>query len=87
MLRAHGLPLPRTNIDRGGDKVDCHWPELDLTVELVSYRFHATRKAFEEDVARRRRSGHIAYTYGDVCQRGVTTAAELRAIIESRRAG
>jgi hypothetical protein len=78
LLATHGLPPPRTNIDRRGDKVDCHWPQLDLTVELLSYRFHATRQAFERDVARRRRSGHVAYTYGDVFDRGVATVADLR---------
>ncbi len=78
LLSRHGLPLPRTNIDRHGDKVDCHWPAHDLTVELLSYRFHATRRAFEQDVARRRRSHHLAFTYGDVFERGARTAAELR---------
>lgn len=77
LLRAHGLPLPRTNIDVHGDKVDCHWPHRDLTVELLSFRYHATRHAFENDVARRRRSGHIAYTYGDVYERGEATIADL----------
>jgi hypothetical protein len=47
---------------------------VELTVELVSYRFHASRRAFEQDVARRRRS----FTYGDVFERGTSTAAELR---------
>jgi predicted transcriptional regulator of viral defense system len=78
MLRRHDLPLPRTNVDHAGDKVDCHWPQLGLTVELLSYRFHATRRAFEADVARRRRSNHLAYTYGDVFERDAATAAELR---------
>lgn len=78
LLRAHGVRLPRTNIDVLGDKVDCHWPHCDLTVELLSYRYHATRHAFENDVARRRRSGHIAYTYGDVFERGEATIADLR---------
>lgn len=78
LLRAHGLPEPRTNIDRLGDKVDCHWPQSDLTVELVTYRYHATRQAFESDVARRRRSSHIAYTYGDVTERLAATIADLR---------
>ena len=77
LLREHGLPRPRTNIDRRGDKVDCHWPQYDLTVELLSYRFHASRRAFEDDVARRRRSNHIAFTYGDVFERGARTIAEL----------
>jgi hypothetical protein len=77
LLKHHDLPLPRTNVDHHGDKVDCHWPHHDLTVELLSYSFHATRQAFEQDVARRRRSRHIAYTYGDVFERGEATAAEL----------
>ena len=25
LARAHDLPVPRTNIDVRGDKVDCHW--------------------------------------------------------------
>ncbi len=77
LLRRHGLPLPRTNIEYAGDKVDCHWPRQALTVELLSYRFHASRRAFEDDVARRRRSSHIAYTWGDVFERGDRTVAEL----------
>lgn len=81
LLAAHDLPSPRTNIDHAGDKVDCHWRQLGLTVELLSFRFHATRHAFENDVARRRRSGHVAFTYGDVVDRGPRTAAELRRLL------
>lgn len=78
LLAMHDLPLPRTNISVEEDKVDCHWPDRNLTIELLSYRFHATRRAFEEDVARRRRSSHVAYTWGDVTQRAAATAQELR---------
>lgn len=85
LVRRHGLPAPRTNVDRRGDKVDCHWPQLDLTVELLSYRFHATRQAFETDVARRRRSDHLAFTYGDVVERADRTIAELTAAIADAR--
>ncbi len=81
LLREHGLPLPRTNIDRGGDKVDCHWPSIGLTVELLSYRFHGSRRAFEADVARRRRSNHVAFTYGDVFERAAATARELAPLL------
>jgi hypothetical protein len=77
VCREHGLPLPRTNIDQHGDTVDCHWPDLGLTIELLSYRYHATRHAFELDIARRRRSNHLAYTYGDVTERATQTAAEI----------
>ncbi len=78
LLRKHGLPMPRTNIDRAGDKVDCHWPQLGLTVELMSYRFHGSRQAFEADIARRRRSNHVAFSYGDVFERGDATVKELK---------
>ena len=81
LLQRHDLPLPRTNIDRAGDKVDCHWERPALTIELLSYRFHASRRAFEDDVARRRRSNHIAYTWGDVFERPARTAAELRPLL------
>lgn len=81
LLRDHGLPAPRTNVDHRGDKVDCHWPRLGLTVELVSYRFHASRHAFETDVARRRRSNHLAFTYGDVFERPRQTIAEVVAAL------
>ncbi|MGH2839913.1 MAG: type IV toxin-antitoxin system AbiEi family antitoxin domain-containing protein [Solirubrobacteraceae bacterium] len=77
LLKRHDLPQPRTNIDRHGDKVDCHWPTHNLTIELVSYRYHATRHAFETDIARRRRSHHTAYSWGDIHERGTHTAAEL----------
>jgi hypothetical protein len=83
LLRAHDLPLPRTNIDHNGDKVDCHWPQHGLTIELVSYRYHGSRHAFEQDIARRRRSNHIAYTYGDIFERASRTAAEVARLLRS----
>jgi hypothetical protein len=85
LLDLHGLPIPRTNVDRHGDKVDCHWPEPGLTVELLSYRFHATRDGFEKDVARRRRSQHVAFTWGDVVKRPAPTIAELRQLLSRAR--
>ena len=82
LLRDYRLPPPRTNIDHGGDKVDCHWPAIGLTVELMSYRFHESRRAFEADVARRRRSNHLAFSYGDVFERREATAKELRSLLD-----
>lgn len=81
LLNRHGLPRPRTNIDLAGDKVDCHWPSHGLTIELHSYRFHATRWGYENDNARRRRSRHLPFTWGDVFERGAQTAAELRVLL------
>ena len=81
LLDAHELPRPRTNVDRRGDKVDCHWAERDLTIELVSCRFHGTRYGYETDVTRRRRSRHLAFSYGDVFERGDATAAEIAGLL------
>lgn len=81
LMREHNLPVPRTNIDLDGDKVDCHWPEHGLTVELHSYRFHATRHAFENDIARRRRSSHVPFSWGDVFDRGPRTAVEITQLL------
>jgi hypothetical protein len=82
LLRRSRLPLPRTNIDVKGDKVDCYWPGLDLTVELHSWRYHGTRQAFEQDLARRRRSNHLAFGYGDVFERPQPTVAELEPLLK-----
>jgi hypothetical protein len=49
LLRRHRLPLPQTNRQYGAGYVDCRWPTLRLTVELDSYRFHRTRRAWEQD--------------------------------------
>ena len=87
LVRAHDLPAPRTSMFVRGDKVDCQWEEHGLTVELHSYRFHASRHAFESDLARRRRSSHIAYSYGDVVDRGDATAGELRELLAEAAAG
>lgn len=81
LLTTHDLPLPRTNINLEEHKVDCHWPQFDLTIELLSYRYHATRQAFETDIARQRRTRHLAFTYGDVVERPAATAAELRPLL------
>jgi hypothetical protein len=87
LLRRHNLPLPRTNIDHAGHRVDCHWPAEGLTVELVSYRWHASRRAFEADVTRRRGSNHLAFSYGDICERGRATVAELTFLAGWRTSG
>lgn len=82
LLVRHELAAPRTNIDVAGDKVDCHWPQYGLTIELHGYRFHASRQAFEADLARRRRSRHLAFSWGDVFEREAPTAAEVARALE-----
>ena len=61
LLRAEGLPLPVTNRPAGGRRVDCRWHDHRLTVELDSFRFHNSRRAWERD----RRREREAYARGD----------------------
>jgi very-short-patch-repair endonuclease len=86
LLRANHLPLPLTNIRFGRRRLDCHWPELRLVVELDSYRFHSSRHAWEEDRRRERllraRGDELRrYTWGDVCEAPALMLRELRALL------
>lgn len=54
LVRATGLPEPRTNARVGGFEVDCAWPAERVAVELDGHAFHASRAAFERDRARDR---------------------------------
>ena len=86
MLREHALPLPRVNRKRGTHYVDACWPQQRLTVELDSYRFHRTRRAWEGDrererAARRRGDRFRRYTWRDVIEDPAPTVAELRALL------
>ncbi len=70
LLTEAGLVLPHTNRRVAARRVDCHWPEQQLTVELDSYRYHHSRHAWEQDrgrarEARARGDEFRRYTYGD----------------------
>jgi hypothetical protein len=45
----HGLPKPELNVIVEGYEVDALWRDRDLIVELDSYAFHRSWRAFEED--------------------------------------
>ena len=51
LCKNHNLPLPSQNVAVLGHDVDAYWPP-DLIAELDSWKFHKTRKAFEEDRAK-----------------------------------
>jgi len=57
-LRRHRLPLPRFNdwiaLDPRPYRVDCHWPQRHLIVELDGWEGHSSRSAFQDDRARDR---------------------------------
>jgi Transcriptional regulator, AbiEi antitoxin len=81
------LPLPETNVPAGAHRVDCRWPDHRLTVELDSYRYHNTRRAFEHDrqrerEARARGDEFRRYTWADVSEAPGPMLADLRALLE-----
>jgi very-short-patch-repair endonuclease len=88
VLREAGLPPPQTNRSVGGRYVDCRWPELRLTVELDSYRYHHTRHAWEQDrrrdrEARARGDEFRRFTYSDVVEDRRLMLAELRQLLSA----
>jgi hypothetical protein len=85
-LEAAGLPLPDTNIRVGRHRVDCHWIEYGLTVELVSYQFHNSYYAWDKDHDRERDArsrGHEwrRFTYDDVFVDQTYMLGELRKLL------
>jgi hypothetical protein len=86
LLRANGLELPETNKEHQGRYIDCRWPARHLTVELDSYRYHATRHAWEQDrqrerEARRRGDDFRRFTSGDVFETPEPMLDELRPLL------
>ncbi len=80
------LPAPQTNRLVGGRRVDCRWPDRQLTVELDGYRYHGSRHAWEQDrrrerEARARGDEFRRFTYGDVFEAPRLMLAELRALL------
>jgi very-short-patch-repair endonuclease len=78
--------LPITNKPAGGRRVDCRWAEERLTVELDSYRFHHTRRAWEqgyrrEREARARGDEFRRFTWTDVIEDPEPMLADLRSIL------
>jgi very-short-patch-repair endonuclease len=76
LLHDAGLPLPVTNRLVGSKRVDCRWPELKLTVELDSYRFHNSRYAWEQDHERARQARARGDTFRRYTWRDITEDAE-----------
>ena len=79
-------PPPITNKVAAGGRVDCHWPEHKLIVELDSYQYHSSRHAWEAD-RRRERTARAAgnefrrFTYGDVFEHPRQMRRELTELI------
>jgi hypothetical protein len=85
-LRRNRFPPAQTNRHEAEGYVDCRWPEHRVTVELDSYRFHATRHAWTQDlrrarIARRRGDEHRRYTWADVFEDGAEMLSELAELL------
>jgi very-short-patch-repair endonuclease len=88
LLRKHGLPTPQINVDVCGYRVDAHFPDHSLVVELDGWKRHGTRDRFVED---RRQDFKILlnagiptvrFPYEDVNDAVIT---ELGQLLECRR--
>ena len=56
LVRAAGMPEPRTNVRVAGLEVGAVWMQQRLVVEVDGWTFHRPRAAFERD---RRRDGRL----------------------------
>jgi hypothetical protein len=86
LLRAHGIPMPLTNVLVDGYLVDAYWPEADLVVELDGYEFHNDRETFESDrrkwtTLRAARHGLAVFTFGHVRDDPEWVVATLTALL------
>jgi very-short-patch-repair endonuclease len=61
LCRHHGLPAPRVNLTIAGQEVDFLFADDLLVVETDSWRYHKTRRAFENDRARDARLARAGY--------------------------
>ena len=82
-LKAAGLPLPETNKRTDGRCLDLRWPKERLTVEVLSYRYHHSSHAWENDhvgqrLAFKRGDRWRSFTYRNVMFQLEETIEELR---------
>jgi very-short-patch-repair endonuclease len=93
-LRRHHLPLPRFNdwiaLEPKGYRVDCHWPNVRLIVELDGWQGHSSRSAFQDDRARDRALRVAGYsvihlTWAQLDSEPEAVAADLRALLKPGR--
>lgn len=89
LLRRHGFPPPLFNRREGARYIDCRWPQLALTVELDSYRYHRTRKAWKADLlrereARARGDTFRRFVWDDVFADSRYLVAELTALLHHK---
>ncbi len=87
----HGLPAPRVNTTIHGKEVDFLFEAHRLIVETDSWRYHRTRRAFEEDRARdvlTMKAGYRTLRFTDrrLTDDPASVAAAIHAVLADRRA-
>jgi very-short-patch-repair endonuclease len=87
----HGLPTPRVNTTVRGKEVDFLFAQSRLIVETDSWRYHKTRRAFEEDRARdvlTTKAGYRTLRFTDrrLTEDPTSVAAAIRALLADRLA-
>jgi hypothetical protein len=88
-LKAEGFPLPDTNKKVDNRRVDCRWTDPPVTIELVSFKYHNSRHAWESDhdrerEARSRGDEWRSFTYKDVFEDQTYMLGELRKLLGVR---
>lgn len=90
LVRAAGLPMPRTQARVNGYRVDFFWPELGLVVETDGLRYHRT--AARQALDNRRARAHVAagltvlrFSHREIRFEAEAVAATLGAVIERLR--
>lgn len=96
LLTRAGIPRPETQVvlTRAADRivrVDCFFPDSNLVVELMGYRFHRTRSQLNRDAQRHNAlmaSGRrvLQFTYDQVTNEPDATVAHTRATLINRAA-
>lgn len=86
LLERRGLPRPTTNKRVGRYRIDCRWAGHRVTIELDSYRFHRSRKAWEQAYSRERQAyargdAFRRYTWRDVVEDQTAMLSELRPLL------
>ncbi|MEA2386023.1 MAG: hypothetical protein QOJ22_197 [Thermoleophilaceae bacterium] len=89
LCRQTGLPLPSQNVSLLGYEVDALWEAEKAVVELDSWEYHKTRRAFEDDRERAAVLEAAGYRLLRFTWRQVTRQREVvaRAISRRRRPG
>ena len=91
LCRNHDLPIPKVNRIVAGKEVDFLFPHERLIVEIDSWHYHKTRRAFEDDRARDVLTTSAGYRTLRFTDRQLTTqphavAQAIAAVLADRRA-